>query len=423
MSTTIDAVRGSPLEFVMPSLGADMKFGTLVNWRVAPGDRVSRGEVVAEVETEKGVFEVEIQVDGVIGELVVASGTKVPVGSVLARLRAEAPGTAEPRSAAAAELPSAAPPVAAPPTAPVAAPVAAPAAAPVAAPMAVAAPPKAARVRVSPLARRVAAASGVDLSNVVGTGSGGAITRADVVRVAQAAAVPPVVEQAPEGPTAHADAMRHAVAAAVSKSKREIPHYYLSTDVDLSSAVAWLSATNAQRAVSERILPAALLLKSVATALRRYPDLNGFWSENGHRPSQHIHLGIAVSLRAGGLIAPAIHDADRLTVDALMHALTDVVGRARSGGLRSSEMTDATITVSNLGDEGVPVLFGVIYPPQLALVGFGKITERAWAAHGMVGARPVVTATLSADHRATDGHYGARFLAEVDRLLHSPETL
>jgi len=425
MSTTIEAVSGSPHEFLMPSLGADMKFGTLVNWRVAPGDRVSRGDVVAEVETEKGVFEVEIQNDGVIAELVVAKGTKVPVGSVLARLRTEAP---------------AAVPVAAPVAAAVAAAVAAPVATPVTTAVAVPPSPKTARVRVSPLARRVAAASGVDLSTVVGTGSGGVITRADVIRVSHAAVAPLLVEEPLQGPppaeappavlmpppappAAHADAMRHAVAAAVSKSKREIPHYYLSTDVDLSAAFAWLSATNAQRAVSERILPAALLLKSVATALRRYPDLNGFWVEDRHRPSEHIHLGIAVSLRTGGLIAPAIHDADRLTVDALMHALTDVVGRARSGGLRSSEIIDATVTVSNLGDEGVPVLFGVIYPPQLALVGFGKITERAWATHGMIGARPVVTATLSADHRATDGHYGARFLAEVDHLLQSPETL
>ncbi|HEX7018553.1 MAG TPA: 2-oxo acid dehydrogenase subunit E2, partial [Gemmatimonadaceae bacterium] len=271
---------------------------------------------------------------------------------------------------------------------------------------------------------------------VVGTGAGGAITRADVVRVAQAAVAPGAIRQSavehavtepqppePSRPTERADGMRHAVAAAVSKSKREIPHYYLSTDIDLSAAFAWLSATNARRPVSERILPAALLLKSVATALRRYPDLNGFWIDGAHRPGEHVHLGIAISLRAGGLIAPAIHDADGLTVDAAMRALTDVVRRARSGGLRGSEMTDATITVSNIGDEGVPVVFGIIYPPQLALVGFGKITERAWAAHGMVGARPVVTATLSADHRATDGHYGARFLAEVDRLLQSPETL
>lgn len=427
MSTTIEAVGGHPLDFVMPSLGADMQFGTLVNWRVAPGDRVSHGEIVAEVETEKGVFEVEIQRDGVIAELVVAKGTKVPVGGVLARLRAEGalPAQAKPesmeRAPAAATMPA---PVAAAVEAPVAAPIVVPAAA---------AP---ARVRVSPLARRVAAASGVDLSTVVGTGAGGAITRADVVRVAQAAVAPGAIRQStvehavterrpsePSPPPARADGMRHAVATAVSKSKREIPHYYLSTDIDLSAAFAWLSVTNAQRPVSERILPAALLLKSVATALRRYPDLNGFWIDGAHRPSEHVHLGIAISLRAGGLIAPAIHDADGLTVDAAMRALTDVVRRARSGGLRGSEMTDATITVSNIGDEGVPVVFGIIYPPQLALVGFGKITERAWAAHGMVGARPVVTATLSADHRATDGHYGARFLAEVDRLLQSPETL
>ena len=215
--------------------------------------------------------------------------------------------------------------------------------------------------------------------------------------------------------------MRRGVAAAVSKAKREIPHYYLSTDIDFARAQAWLAAENAKLPVTERLLPAALLLKAVARALARFPDLNGFWLDDGFRPSAAVHLGVAVSLRGGGLLAPAIHDADRLPVYALMAALRDLVQRTRTGGLRGSEMMDATATVTSLGDQGVTTVYGIINPPQVAIVGFGRITERPWAERGMLAVRPVVTVTLAADHRATDGHYGGLFLSEVDRLLQAPE--
>jgi pyruvate dehydrogenase E2 component (dihydrolipoamide acetyltransferase) len=134
-------------------------------------------------------------------------------------------------------------------------------------------------------------------------------------------------------------------------------------------------------------------------------------------------VGVAISLRGGGLVAPAIHDADHCTLDELMAALRDLVQRARTGGLRGSEMSDPTITVTNLGDQGVDQVFGVIYPPQVALVGFGRVAPRPWAVDGLLGVRPVVRATLAADHRASDGHDGARFLAAIDALLQHPEAL
>jgi pyruvate dehydrogenase E2 component (dihydrolipoamide acetyltransferase) len=373
----------------MPSLGADMQFGTVVAWLVKPGDQVKHGDVVAEVETEKGVFEVEITNPGIIDELAVAKGAKVPVGTVLARLRGD--GTTPPT------------PVPIEP-----------------APVPVTTPPRLVP-RASPLARKIAEAKGVDLTRVIGSGPDGAITKADVERTQPTA--PPIPPPTPL-PTSEAMlAMRHAVAAAVARSKREIPHYYLSEDINLGPALAWLTSQNQTRAVTERILPAALLLKSVALALRKYPALNGFWIDGAHHQATAIHLGVAISLRGGGLIAPAIHDADRLSVGDLMRALSDLVRRARSGGLRSSEMTDATVTVSNLGDEGAASVFGIIYPPQVALVGVGKITERPWAEGGMLGVRPVVTLTLAADHRATDGHYGSQFIAEIHRVLQAPESL
>ena len=391
MSSADEPRRDAVTELRMPSLGADMERGTLVLWKVKPGDVVKRGDIVAEIETEKGVFEMEADGAGVVAELLVAPGTRTPVGAPLARL--SAPGSAG------------------------------------AAPAAAAAPP--ARLRASPAARRLAQERGIDLASLVGTGPDHTIVLADVDRAAAAkqmpapvpASPPPPAPPAPAAAPTSAQAMRQAVAAAVSRSKREIPHYYLSIDVDLAKAIAWLAETNAKRSLADRIVPAALLVKSAAVALRSHPDLNGFWLDGALHASDAINPGIAVSMRGGGLITPAIHDADGLTLDALMRALSDLVKRARVGGLRSSEMTDATITISNLGDEGVSSLFGIIYPPQVALVGFGTISERPWAEHAAISVRPVVTVTLAADHRATDGHYGSRFLRQIARLLQSPELL
>jgi pyruvate dehydrogenase E2 component (dihydrolipoamide acetyltransferase) len=175
--------------------------------------------------------------------------------------------------------------------------------------------------------------------------------------------------------------------------------------------------------VSERLVSAALLLKATALAARAHPELNGFWVDDAFVPGSGVHLGVAISLRGGGLVAPAVHDADTLTVDQLMAAVRDLVARARAGRLRGSEMSDPTLTVTNLGDRGVETVHGVIYPPQVALVGFGRVVDRPWAVDGMLAVRPVVSLTLAADHRATDGFSGGRMLATVDELLQRPEDL
>jgi pyruvate dehydrogenase E2 component (dihydrolipoamide acetyltransferase) len=217
--------------------------------------------------------------------------------------------------------------------------------------------------------------------------------------------------------------MRAAIGAAMARSKREIPHYYLSTRIDMSRALRWLGEQNEKRQPAERLLPAVLMLRAVALAVDDVPEMNGYWIDDEFRAGGGVHIGVGIALRTGGLVAPAIHDVDRKTLDELMHHLLDLVKRARAGSMRSSEVTDATITVTNLGDQGVETVFGVIYPPQVALVGFGKIAERPWAADGMLGVHPVVTATLAADHRASDGHRGGRFLTAIDRLLQEPEKL
>jgi len=384
----------------MPSLGAEMEKGTLVEWRVKPGDAVTRGQIVAVVETDKGTIEVEIFEDGVVDSLLVAPGTKAPVGTPLAVVR----GKGEPAAAVAA----------------------APAPAPSAAKAPPAAVPEAGRTRASPLARKRAEALGLDLGRVTGTGPGGTITVADVAAAAAGATGVGAGAGAGEGKGAEADrqaAMRRAIGAAMSRSKREIPHYYLATDIELSRMHAWLATHNAGVPVARRMLPAAPLLKAVALALMEVPELNGFFTDGAFHPSEAVHLGIAISLRQGGLVAPAIHDAGRRTVEELMDALRDLIARVRAGTIRSSELADPTVTVSSLGDQGVREVLGVIFPPQVALVGLGRIGERPWVAEGTVQARPVITATLSADHRVSDGHRGGRFLAALDRLLQEPEKL
>jgi pyruvate dehydrogenase E2 component (dihydrolipoamide acetyltransferase) len=187
--------------------------------------------------------------------------------------------------------------------------------------------------------------------------------------------------------------------------------------------VEWIARRNESLPVTARLLPAAPLFRAVARALVQAPSLNGFYRDERFEPSPAVHLGVAISLRGAGLVAPAIHDAHRKSVDEIMAALTDLVRRARTGRMKSSELADPTVTVTSLGDQGVPLVFGVIFPPQTAIIGLGRITERPWVIGGQVVARPVLEATLSADHRVSDGHEGARFLTALDHLLQDPEQL
>jgi pyruvate dehydrogenase E2 component (dihydrolipoamide acetyltransferase) len=387
-------------EFVMPALGTDMEAGTLIAWRKQPGDRVSRGEIVAEVETDKAAIEVEIFTSGVIERILVQPGDKVPVGTVLALIREDATPAARTEPAS--------------PVAPPAAP------APAKLPPAAESDAGAGRLRISPSARELAAHLGVDPALVKGTGPGGAITREDIER---AAGQQPARATGPATTADKQGRMRQAIAAAMARSKREIPHYYLSTTIDMSRALAWLADENRKRPISERLLYGVLLIKAVALALREVPELNAVWSEGQALLKQAIHVGVAISLRQGGLIAPALHDADTRSLDALMRDLRDLVTRARAGTLRSSELSDATITVTNLGEMGVETVYGVIYPPQVALVGFGKVMERPAMQEGRIVPRFLIVATLSADHRVSDGHRGGLFLAAIDRLLQNPGRL
>ncbi|MER5390260.1 2-oxo acid dehydrogenase subunit E2, partial [Saccharopolyspora sp. NPDC002686] len=276
------------------------------------------------------------------------------------------------------------------------------------------------RQRISPYARRLAVELGVDPGLLTGTGANGAVLARDVRAAAPQPPTAPARSQTAERDT---DAMRHAIAALMSKSKREIPHYYLTNTIDLGDALEWLHERNRHVEVANRIVPAALLLKAGALAARQVPELNGHWIDDRFRPAEPVHLGVAVSLHGGGLLTPTIADAAQLSLPDVMRRLRELVSRARTGRLRSSDTTPATITATNLGELGAESVQGVIYPPQVALVGFGSIVRRPWAVGELIGIRPVVTATLSGDHRATDGATGARYLAAVEKFLQHPENL
>lgn len=382
------------IEFTMPSLGADMEAGTLVEWLVKPGDTVKRGDIIAVVDTQKGLIDIEVFDEGMISELLIKENEKVPVGTVMAlisgdneevKIKKEKPGEfieeekKEVEKIPVAEIPHG--------------------------------------IKASPLAKRIAAENGIDINKVKGTGEDGAITKDDVEKVIKEKTAPKE-----EKKVTSTESIRMAVAAAMSKSNREIPHYYLETNIDMSKALAWLADANKQRSVQQRLLPVVLLIKAVAKALMVVPELNGYWN-GGLQVKQDINIGFVVSLRTGGVMIPAIHNAGTKSIDELMTSLNDIIPRARAMKLRSSELSESTITVTSLGEGNAEKVFGVIYPPQVAIVGLGSISEQPWAENGMLDVRPLLCVTLSADHRATDGATGSRFLMAMKNFLLKPELL
>ena len=387
-----------PGEFRMPSLGPDMEAGTLVQWQIKPGDTVKRGDIVALVETDKGIIDVEIFSDGIVERLLVAEGARVAVGTLLAQLNG---GEAARREVAATMPPSHTPasrPLEVQPEMAIN----------------VARPAETHRLKVSPAARARARELGIDLDRVTGTGMGHAITMDDVLRAAQApkAAVAEPVRD-----------MRQTIARAMSRSKREIPHYYLSLMCSFAKARAFLDRHNASVAIEARLLPSVVLLKAVAEAAKAMPEFNGFYKNDAFEASSDVHLGVAIAMRGGRLVAPAILNADRKSLGVMMTEVRDLASRVRSGHMRSSELSMPTLTVTSFAEDEVDSVMPVIYPPQVAIVGIGSIRERPWVGHGQVRAESTVSISLAADHRVTDGRAGTRFLASICRGLQTPEQL
>ena len=381
--------------FVMPSLGADMQSAVLMEWKVKEGDSVKKGDVIAEVETSKGVIEIEVFEDGIVEKVLVPEETEAKVGTPLAIIRSldksteiEEPAGPDMAAETKEAEPSPTPdqPIPDEPDEPV----------------------EIQRVKSSPLARKKAKELGIELSS---------LAEGDKpVHLAQ-------VESQKVSGTTEMGGMRQAIAKAMSRSNAEIPHYYLSTSINMTAALHWLEELNKNRAIEDRILPAALLIRAVVRTLQEVPQLNGFWRDDALHLSEAVNPGIAIALRREGLITPALLNAEHMDLDGTMHALSDFITRTRSGKLRSSEITQQTITITNLGDLGVERVYGVIYPPQVALVGFGRILDTPWAEGDTLSVRKVMQATLAGDHRATDGRTGGEFLNKLDQILQTPEEL
>jgi pyruvate dehydrogenase E2 component (dihydrolipoamide acetyltransferase) len=467
---------GGTSVFRMPSLGADMTDGVVTEWLVAAGDEVRRGQIVAVVETDKSDIEVEVFEHARVEELLVPEGERVEVGHPIAVLRPlgahradrePAPSTTAAAPASPPDVPHVAP-AGEPPTQPV------PASVPVTSPLVrhlaeelhvdltalhgtgpggrvqradveaaahttTAVPPTTGipptsgrpptgdassptRMRVTPRARRLAAEHGVDLTAVAdAAGTTGPVIGDVVLAVAAAARTtsnsPAAAGTAGETGEAPVDPLRSAIASLMARSWREIPHFHVTRRIDLGAALDRLVVENEGRPVTERVLPAALVLHAVARAAAAVPAVNGWWQDGRFRPSPRVDLGVVVSLRRGGIVAPTIAAADELSPEELMARLDEIVGRARRGRLRSSDTVPASLTVTNLGDRGADAVAGVIHPPQVALVGLGTVHDEPWAVDGEVVVRPVLHATLTGDHRAIDGLVGASFLHRLATLL------
>ena len=430
-------------KFLMPSLGSDMEAGILLEWEKHPGDVLKRGDVIAVVETDKGAIEIEVYEDGVLDSVLVELGKKVPVGTPLAIIRGSdeelthetkafeaaaqnyGPNPRLDAKHATSYKDGSKPGITDLPAEHSAT---------------YAAPQTDKRVRITPAARKLAFELEINASLLVAHGPHNAIELSDVLEFQEKRA--PVINSPSVQPAtstsvavnpdrrsratiglSQKDGMRTAIAAAMSRSKREIPHYYLSHVVDLKTCSQFVSDRNAQREPTERILLSALFVKAVASAAAKYPEFNGHYENNQFAPSESVHIGMAINIRGGGLVAPAIHDADELELDGVMSTLRDLVARVRKGRYRASELNDPTLTVSSLGERGVQQLYGVIYPPQVAIVGFGTPADSVLVSDGQVVVAPSVVMTLAADHRVSDGHRGSMFLNAITEYLQAPEQL
>jgi len=411
----------SQIDFRLPSLGADMESATLVAWLKKPGDVVHRGEVIASVETEKGIIDIESYDEGTFAEILVSPGTKVPVGTSLAHLSVSVgagPAGAAPQPAGALAPGTARAPVLAapPPTAPTGAAARhpAPSSPATGAPLVAPAAHGAQRARISPAARRRAHELGVSLDELDRYATGAIVHVEDVERyVARKASTPADAREA----------MRVAIGNAMARSKREIPHYYLAHAVDFAPTQQWLGAHNERLAVKDRLIEAVLIVKAVAVAASRIDGFSGYFRDGRFERASLVHVGCAIAVRGGGLVAPALLDAAHKDLAGLMHDFSELVTRVRAGHMRSGEFSAPTITVTSLGAEGVDVLYPIINPPQVAIVGAGAIREQPWVEQGRVIVRPILTLALAGDHRVTDGRAGARFLRTVAELLAHPEAL
>jgi pyruvate dehydrogenase E2 component (dihydrolipoamide acetyltransferase) len=398
---------------IMPSLGFDMTEGQLARWLKNEGDPVEKGQAIAEIETEKATVEIEAAASGILARILVQAGQTVPVGTVIGVI-VEAG-----EKVAAAPTPQAPPaPSAAAPTPSVPAPEAEKEAGEAAA------PPEA-RVKASPVARKMAEEAGIDLSRIKGTGPGGRVLERDVQAAiaARPATTPPVIPAGPPpGATVPLNRMRRTIARRMAESKAQAPHFYVTVEINMDDAMKMREQLNHLAPEAERISVNDLIVAAAARTLARFPALNASYREGGLEMHPQVNIGIAVALE-DGLIPPVVRNADKKTLRAIAAESKAMTERARSNKLRSDDLGGGTFTVSNLGMFDVDEFIAIINPPESAILATGAVTPRPVAAGGAVRIASIMKATLSADHRAADGAQAGRFMQEFKKLLENPVSL
>lgn len=352
----------------MPSLGADMEEGKLMAWKIAPGNSVKKGQTIAVVETTKSAVEIESFYDGVVLDLLGQIGDSIHVGTPIAAFEI-----------ADQVIPSA---------------------------------DLINRVKISPAARKFASEKSVNLENIVGHGPEGLIELADVEKYVESHKSDKVTVN-----------IRAAIASAMTDSKKEIPHYYLKHTFSLDLVMSWLDEKNKTLPPDERLLMPTILIKAIIVALKDFPMLNGYFKNGVYTPSPIINVGVAVALKSGGVLVPAILDSEKLSLNQLNSSFIDLAHRVQVNELRNRELTEGTFTVTNLGDSGCEEVFGIIFPPQVALLGLGFIHKRIVMINDKIQNSWAIVGSLSADHRVSDGMTGAKFLRKIDEVLQTPDQL
>ncbi|MFP6679308.1 MAG: dihydrolipoamide acetyltransferase family protein [Dehalococcoidia bacterium] len=411
-------------EVVMPAMGADMTEGTVVKWLKSEGDEVSRGEILAEIETDKTVVEMEAYGSGLLRKIVIGEGSKVPVGDLIAYL-----GDADD------ELPDSAPDaISASATAEESVPVE-----PTESPSQLdsTSPVPHGRIKASPVARKIALERGLDLANITGSGPGGRITRADVERIPDTPTVRSVesvaalapAEAKPEialsGENIPLTAMRQAIARVTVRSKTENPHYYIDLSIDMTQATSFRQGLNEEiDDTGPRISVNDMIVRACVKAVTKYPKFNTTFADDHLIAHPDINIGIAIALDVG-LIVPAIMRTQNMSLLEISSATKDLANRVRGegGSLSQEENTAGTFSISNMGMLGVDTFQAIIVPPQSAILAVGAVAPTPVVRDGEIVVRQMMRASLSADHRVTDGAEGGVFLGEIRRLLENPVSL